>query len=206
MGGDDTEISWYSIGDLGKLWKAVPGLRTLITQGGGGLKLGKIELPSLVHAEFRTGGLGKANARAIATAVAPSLEYLDVWYGDDNYGGDATVADVEPLLGRTDLPKLRHLGLMNSEFADELPEVLARSKLLPQLRELDLSMGCMTDDGARALAAHRDAFAHLDRLVVSLNYLSKAGTAVLKGVAKAVEAGKQRDDNDPEYRHPAVGE
>ena len=211
--GNDTEISWYSIGDLGKLWKAVPGLRTLITQGGstqsamaGGLKLGKIELPHLVHAEFRTGGLEKANARAIATAAAPSLEYLDVWYGEDNYGGNATVKDVELLLGRTDLPKLRHLGLMNSQFADELPGALARSRLLPQLRELDLSMGCMSDDGARELAAHKDAFAHLERLVVSLNYLSKAGIAVLKGVAKVVDTGKQREDEDPEYRHPAVGE
>jgi uncharacterized protein (TIGR02996 family) len=213
QGGDDTEISWYSIGNLGKLWKAVPGLRTLITQGGSsqsamgaGLQLGKIELPNLVHAELRTGGLEKANARAIATAAIPQIEYLDIWYGDDNYGGDATVKDVELLLGRTDLPKLRHLGLMNSEFADELPGVLARSKVLPQLRELDLSMGCMTDEGARAIAEHREAFQHLDKLSVAINYLSKAGTAVLKGVAKTVDVGKQREDDDPEYRHPAVGE
>ncbi len=211
--GNDTEISWYSIGNLGKLWKAVPGLRTLITQGGssesamaGGLQLGKIELPNLAHAELRTGGLEKANARAIATAAVPNLEYLDIWYGDDSYGGDATLKDVELLLARTDLPKLRHLGLMNSEFADQLPEALARSKLLPQLRELDLSMGCMTDAGARAIAQHRAAFQHLDRLSVALNYLSKAGVATLKGVAKTLDAGKQRDDEDPEYRHPTVGE
>jgi uncharacterized protein (TIGR02996 family) len=211
--GNDTEISWYSIGNLGKLWKAVPGLRTLITQGGssdsamgGGLQLGKIELPNLAHAEFRTGGLEKANARAIATAAFPNIEHLDIWYGDDSYGGNATLADVELLLARTDLPKLRHLGLMNSQFADELPAVLAAGRLLPQLRELDLSMGCMTDAGARAIAQHRDAFQHLDKLVVSLNYLSRAGAAALKGVAKIVDAGKQRDDEDPEYRHPAVGE
>ncbi len=213
QGGDDTEISWYSIGNLGKLWKAVPGLRTLITQGGssasamaGGVQLGKIELPNLVHAELRTGGLEKANARAIATAACPNIEHLDIWYGDDSYGGDATIKDVALLLGRTDLPRLRHLGLMNSELADALPMALAKSKLLPQLRELDLSMGTMTDEGARSIAQHRDAFKHLDRLNVSLNYLSKAGVAALKGIAKNLEAGKQRADEDPEYRHPAVGE
>jgi len=213
QGGDDTEISWYSIGNLGKLWKAVPGLRVLITQGGssesamaGGLQLGKIELPNLAHAEFRTGGLEKANARAIATAAFPNIEHLDIWYGDDSYGGDATIKDVELLLGRSDLPRLRHLGLMNSQFADELPEALVRSKLLPQLRELDLSMGCMTDAGARALAANKGAFQHLDKLSVSLNYIPKAAAVALKGVAKTVDAGKQRDDEDPEYRHPAVGE
>jgi uncharacterized protein (TIGR02996 family) len=213
MGGDDTEISWYSIGNLGKLWKAVPQLRTLITQGGssesamsGGVQLGKIELPNLAHAEFRTGGLEKANAKAIATGVFPNLEYLDVWYGEDNYGGNATVKDVELLIQRTDLPKLRHLGLMNSQFADQLPKALAKSKLLPQLRELDLSMGCMTDEGARAIVEHKDAFKHLEKLSVALNYLSKAGVATLKGALKQVDAGKQREDEDPEYRHPAVGE
>ena len=211
--GNDTEISWYSIGNLGKLWKAVPNLTTLITQGGssdsamaGGLQLGKLELPKLVHAEFRTGGLERANARAIATAGIPSIEHLDIWYGDDSYGGDATLKDAAALLARTDLPKLRHLGLMNSMFADELPGVLAPSKLLGQLRELDLSMGCLTDAGAQALAKHAAAFAHLDKLDVSHNYLTKAGITALKGVAKQVVAAKQRDDEDPEYRHPAVGE
>jgi len=213
QGGDDTEISWYSIGNLSKLWKSVPHLTTLITQGGssesamgGGLQLGKIDLPKLVHAEFRTGGLEKANAKAIAAAAIPSIEYLDIWYGDDNYGGDATIKDVAVLLARTDLPRLRHLGLMNSTFADELPEILAASKLLGQLCELDLSMGTMTDAGAQALATHRAAFAHLDELDVSLNYLTKAGIAALKGVAKTVVTARQREDEDPEYRHTAVGE
>lgn len=205
MGGDDTEMSWYSVGNLAKVWKAVPGLRKLIVQGGS-FQLGKIELPNLAHAEFRTGGLPKGHARAIATAATPNLEYLDIWYGDDNYGGDATVKDVEPLLGRTDLPKLRHLGLMNSEFADKLPEALVKSKLLPQLRELDLSLGCMTDEGARVIAEHKAAFQHLEKLNLSLNYISKAGLAALKGVAKSVDTSKQRADEDPEYRHPAVGE
>jgi uncharacterized protein (TIGR02996 family) len=206
MGGDDTEISWYEIGDLSKLWRAVPGLRVLITQGGGGLELGKIELPDLRHAEFRTGGLERANARAIATGAFPKLEHLDIWYGDDSYGGDATTKEVEPLLARTDLPALRHLGLMNSEFADELPDLLARSRLLPQLRELDLSMGTMTDEGARKIVQHRDAFRHLERLSLSLNYISRAGAAALKGALKSVDVSKQREDEDPEYRHPAVGE
>ena len=69
----DTEISWYAIGDLSRLWPAVPRLRKLITQcgssestiSGTGMTLGDIDLPELVHAEFRTGGLEADNARAI---------------------------------------------------------------------------------------------------------------------------------------------
>ncbi|HET7503617.1 MAG TPA: WGR domain-containing protein [Kofleriaceae bacterium] len=201
---DETEMSWYHVGNVGKLWKAVPRLRSLIVQGGE-FELGTIELPELTHAEFRTGGLSKESARAIAKARWPNLESLEVWYGDDNYGGTATVNDAVALLARADLRKLTLLGLMNTSFTDELCGQLAASPLLPQLTTLDLSMGTMTDDGARALAASKDAFRHLV-LEVSDNYLTKAGLAALKGIAKTLVSTEQRDDDDPEYRHPSVGE
>lgn len=210
---DETEMSWYSIGDLSKLWPFVPKLRTLITQGGssgsaigGGMTLGAIDLPALVRAEFRTGGLERVNALAIAAAKLPNIEHLEIWYGDDNYGGDATVEDVKPLLARTDLPKLRRLGLRNAEFTEAMIEPLAKSKLLRQLKELDLSMGVLTTEGAKALVAHRDAFRHLDVLDVSQTYLDDDAVASLKGVAKTVVAEDLRDDDDPDYRFPAVGE
>jgi uncharacterized protein (TIGR02996 family) len=217
MAGHDTEISWYSIGNLGKLWKRVPGLRHLITQGGskastqaGGVQLGTLDLPNLRHAEFRSGGLEKANARAIAKANIPNIERLDIWYGDDNYGGDATAKDVAALLARTDLPKLRHLGIMNTAFSDELPDLLANSKLVKQLTHLDLSMGTLTDEGAQELAAHKAAFAHLDVLDVSHNYLTTS-KVTLKGCAKKVISRAQRDqeeygDGEIADRYPAVGE
>src|SRR6185369_5846210 len=89
---DETEMSWYHVGNLSKLWPAVPQLRSLIVQGGD-FVLGTIELPALTHAEFRTGGLSAASAKSIAKAVWPKLEHLEVWYGADEYGGTATVAD-----------------------------------------------------------------------------------------------------------------
>ena len=212
-----TEISWYSIGDLSKLWKAVPKLETLITQCGSeestmnseGMKLGKLDLPHLKHAEFRTGGLEKPNAKSIAAGNFPSIEHLEIWYGDPNYGGDCSAKHVQPLLDRTDLPKLRYLGLKNAVFTDDLVEPLAKSRLTKQLTVLDLSMGCLTDVGATALARYKDAFQHLEKLDVSENYLSKAGIALLAGVAKNVVAKEQReidDPDDPDARYPAVGE
>jgi uncharacterized protein (TIGR02996 family) len=202
---DETEMSWYHVGNLGKLWKAVPHLQSLIVQGGD-FELGTLELPALTRAEFRTGGLSTASANAIAKATWPRIEHLEVWYGDDNYGGTATVVEAEALLARTDLPRLSSLGLRNTSFTDELCGVLATSRLLPQLTRLDLSMGIMTDEGARLLETHKAAFKHLDALDVSDNYLTKAGLAALKGVAKSVVSTAQRDDDDPEYRHPSVGE
>jgi uncharacterized protein (TIGR02996 family) len=202
---DDTEMSWYHVGNLRKLWKAVPRLRSLIVQGGE-FELGTIELPELTRAEFRTGGLSAASAKAIARATWPRIEHLEVWYGDDNYGGTATLDDVAALLARSDLPKLISLGLKNTAFTDALCGALPTARVLAQLTRLDLSMGIMTDEGAAVLAAHRDAFKHLAVLDVSDNYLTKTGIAALKGVAKSVISTAQRDDDDPEYRHPSVGE
>jgi uncharacterized protein (TIGR02996 family) len=202
---DETEMSWYHVGNLGKLWKAVPRLQSLIVQGGD-FELGTLDLPELTRAELRTGGLSAASARAIAKATWPRIEHLEVWYGDDNYGGTATLADAELLLARTDLPRLTSLGLRNTAFTDELCGVLATSRLVPQLTRLDLSMGIMTNEGAQLLAAHRAAFQHLAVLDVSDNYLTRDGLAALKGVAKSVVSTEQRDDDDPDYRHPSVGE
>src|SRR5262249_10284654 len=70
------------------------------------------------------------------------------------------------------LPAVRTLGLANSVFADALARELASSKILRQLRELDLSKGTMSDVGGRAILEHAGAFSHLERLVLSHNYLS----------------------------------
>jgi hypothetical protein len=198
-------MSWFHVGDLGPLWPAVPQLQSLIVQGGD-FELGAIDLPQLTHAEFRTGGLSAASAQAIATARWPRLEQLEVWYGDDNYGGTATLTDASALLDRGDLSRLTALALRNTAFTDDLIRVLVASPLLAQLTRLDLSMGIMTDDGARQLAVHKAAFAHLAELDVSDNYLSADGLAALHGVANQVISRSQRDDDDPEYRHPSVGE
>jgi uncharacterized protein (TIGR02996 family) len=203
--GADTEISWYHVGKLGKLWKGVPNLTDLIVQGGE-FDLGTIELPNLKSAKFKTGGLSKASAKAIASATWPKIEQLEIWYGDDNYGGDASVKDVEPLLARTDLRALKQLGLRNAQFTNELCQVLPSAKLLKQLSVLDLSMGCMTDEGATQLGENAAALKHLDVLDVSESYLTDAGIKAIKGCGKRVNAAAQRDDDDPEYRHPAVGE
>jgi len=206
--GEDTEISWYSVGNLASLWAQVPNLATLIIQTGaaesamaGGTQLGALALPKLRHFEWRTGGLESANADAIVAARLPSLEHLDMWTGHEGYGCGATREHVMALLAG-DFPKLRHLGIMNCEFTDAIVEDLAKSPLLAQLTELDLSLGCLTDEGAAVIAKHKDAFAHLEQLDASYTYISPGA---LDGCAKQVVTLELRT-TEGDDRYPAVGE
>ncbi|HEY0251199.1 MAG TPA: TIGR02996 domain-containing protein, partial [Kofleriaceae bacterium] len=172
--GEDTEISWYSVGNLTELWPQVSNLEKLIiTSGGGDTTLGELDLPKLKHLEYRSGGLPRTNFEAILRSTTPELEYLDVWTGQDNYGGTTTVEDLRALLGRKDLPKLKHLGIMNCEQIEELVPDLKTSELVAKLDELDLSMGCLSDEGATALAADPGALSSLKKLDVSYNLLTE---------------------------------
>jgi uncharacterized protein (TIGR02996 family) len=204
IGDDISQISWYHAGDLGQLWHAIPSLTHFDIEAGE-FTLGTIELPNLVHAVFRTGGLSKASAKSIAQATWPKIEHLEVYFGDDDYGGDCTPEDVVPLLDRTDLPKLSYLGVKNAQFQNELVPYLARSKLVRQLATLDISKGILTDDAIPAFLEHAEAFAHLT-LDVSSTYLSKTAVEKLARVVKMLVADDMRDDDDPEFRFVCVGE
>ncbi len=201
---DDTEISWVHIGSLGKIWAACPRLEQLTVQGGK-IELGKIDAPALREARFITGGLPRKAAQSIAVAKWPKLERLEVWLGDSSYGAGATIADLAPIFEGKNLPALVHLGLRNSEIADEIAEALAKSKILRQLESLDLSMGTMTDEGALALAKGLKSAKRLTSVDVSGNYLSASGAAAIKKVVKTVKAKDQRGSEEGR-RYVAVGE
>src|SRR5262249_49301398 len=149
-------------GDFSKLWSKLPRLETLILQGGS-WTLGQLDLPALKSAEFRTGGLSRASIQSISTAKWANLERLHIWFGDENYGAECNVGDLEAILNGKGLPKLKSLGLMNAEFSDEIARAVSRAPILKQLETLDLSMGTMGDAGA-ATIAESTAFKHLKRI------------------------------------------
>jgi uncharacterized protein (TIGR02996 family) len=199
---DESEISWAELGNVAPLYKALPQLRSLQLRGAG-LGLGTIDLPELREFTVETGGLPLAAVKSITTAKWPKLERLTVWFGSRHYGARGNEKTLEPLLEARGLPKLEHLGLCNAEFTDALCAVLPKSKVLKQLRTLDLSRGCMTDEGAAVLAAHAHAFKHLEHIDVAENLLSSQGTKLLAKLGPAVDTGHQRNDG---ARYVAVGE
>jgi uncharacterized protein (TIGR02996 family) len=206
---DETEISWTEVGNAGNLWPHCQGLREVILQGGG-IVLGEIDLPELRSFEVRTGGLDRAAIRSICGARWPKLKRLVLWFGDESYGAQGTVDDIRPILEGTGLPDLRHLGLMNAAFTDAICDALPTAKVLSRLATLDLSMGVMTDDGARTLSEHREAFLHLHRLDLSDNYLEYEAVQLVQGLCGKVETAQQKrpyeSANGDLRRYPSVGE
>ncbi|MEO8704576.1 MAG: hypothetical protein ABI867_31265 [Kofleriaceae bacterium] len=161
------------LGDLSAMWPGLVGLREL-------------------ELERMAVGLG-----AIA---APRLEKLAINYGPGE-DGTHTIAPLQRVLRAEQLPALRSLAITNCECADELCGALAASRVLPQLTELDLSMGTMTAAGAAILVRERERFAHL-AIKLELNYLSETAGAELAASLEKLELGEQRSD-DGGYRHAA---
>lgn len=116
--------------------------------------------------------------------------------------------DIAPILAGKSFPKLKHLGLRNCEFVDEIAGAIPEAAVMKQIETLDLSKGTMTDEGVSKLAAKKSALAHLRRLVLSHNYIGKASTLAAT-IAAAVRTRPQRTADEGEgemHRYAAVGE
>ena len=203
---EDCEVSWSQLGNASKLYAAFPQLEKL-TFHAGSMTLGQIDLPALKEFRVQTGGLSRKSIKDVCSAKWPKLERLEIWFGTHSYGAEGTVKDIEPILAAQGLPNLKHLGLMNAEFTDEICKALAGSKVLAQLETLDLSMGCMTTAGVETLLAAKQAFKHLKRLDVSDNAIAGDAEKKLKGVcAEVVSGGQSPDRVSDDSRYTAVGE
>ena len=201
---EDCEISWTPFGDLSPYWSKLPSLEHLHIRSGAGGVLGDLELPSLKTFIRESGGLAGDELRAILRAKWPKLERLDLWFGSEGYGAEGSVAVIQPLLDGQVHSGLKHLGLINCEFSDELLPALFQSKLLPRLEVLDLSRGVLMDSEAEVVLQHADKLAHLKRFDLSENLLDESG-AKLTAALPNVVVEEQRFDGDDD-RYVAVGE
>jgi uncharacterized protein (TIGR02996 family) len=194
------DVSWTAVGDLGELSGCLPELTALELQGND-MDFGDVDLPRLRRLVVRSGGLPEEAIAQLARASWPSLEELELWFGDEDYGGSPSVAVAEPFLDADRLPRLRRLGLRNAMFTDDLCALLPTASILPRLIHLDLSMGTMSDQGARDLLARPQAFAHLERLDLRDNNISPGLCSDLAALCHDVDTAAQSD-----RRYVSVGE
>ncbi len=184
---------------------AISSLRSL-TLHGGDISLHPIDLPELRSFAVETGSLRKDQLAIITRASWPALERLEIWFGDPNYGATGGLADIAPILEGVGLANLRHLGLMNCSFADDIARALPDAAILPQLASLDLSMGNLSDAGLAAMLAAKQRFAHLAQLNLDDNALTNAHWPAARELAKQVVFGNTHDPDRAGSRYVSVGE
>lgn len=190
---EEAGISWIGQSDMTPLLTAYPRLQELGVRGGTDLVLSPVRHEHLRTLAVEAGGLPAAVVRAVAASDLPALEYLELWLGVPECGGNTSVADLAPLLAGERLPALRHLGLRNSAVQDEIAAALASAPVVARLASLDLSLGTLGDEGAAALLAGQP-LTHLSWLDLHHHFL---GDKAAQAVRDALEpAGVEVDLDD----------
>lgn len=219
---EQSEISWITQSDVTPLLEAFPRLRQLVVRGGG-VRLRPVRHDELRLLRVETGGLPASTARAVGASDLPALHRLELWMGEEEYGADSGVEDLAGILSGERLPSLRHLGLQNSEYQDDIAAGVATAPVVRRLRSLDLSMGALGDAGATALLAGQ-SLAHLATLDLSHHFMSDEVMGQVRRRMRSLEVevdlGDQLEEEHdceegaeggPEcecvrYRYAAVGE
>ncbi|MFD5177743.1 STM4015 family protein [Nocardia sp. NPDC058379] len=212
--GEECEISWINQGEVTRLLDAFPLLEEFGARGGEQLEFPAVRHEHLRKLKVQAGGLPVAVVRGIAASDLPALHDLELWLGTSEYGGDADVDDLAPILSGDQLPSLKRLALRNSEIQDAVCAAIASAPVVARLEVLDLSMGVLTDDGAAALLGGQP-LTHLKSLDLHYNYVSKeigarlADTLTAAGVELNLDtddAESDEDDDGSVWRFVAVGE
>jgi hypothetical protein len=209
---EEYEISWIQQADLAPLLAALPELTELTVRGAGEpalaesdapdaglLKLAVPEHTALRRLTVQSGGLPGRSCREIASSGLPALEHLELWLGVRRYRGDAVPADLEPVLSGAAFPNLTHLGLRDAEDTDTWVDALAGAPVTGGLRVLDLSLGTLTDRGARVLL-DTPVFRRLHRLDLHHHFVSADLCERLRQEFAA--AGVRIDVSEPQERGP----
>lgn len=202
---EEAEISWIESGDLGPVVNRFPLLDHLAIRGETNLEFRGVSLPRLTTLIVEGGGLDSGTLDQILASDLPELQHLDLFLGTPDYGGTTSVRGLRPLLDGSLFPKLRHLGLKDCFYGDELAAAVASSPVLTRVPSLDLSLGTIGNDGARALAAS-PMLSRLEQLNLSHHYIDDDDLkARLTAAVPTVDLSDQQTEED--YgRYVAIGE
>ena len=149
-----------SVGDLSPAYPSLANLAVLRLELGA-FELGHLGLPALRELDLAAWPITAGNIASIARGDVPALETLHLRLFYPRRGAACDAGDLAALLAAAP-PRLRHLGIENASFADELVPLLV--PLAPQLATLRLGYGKLGDRGAQLILEHAGAFEHLDAL------------------------------------------
>jgi hypothetical protein len=197
---EELEISWIAQSDPAPLLAAFPDLEDLWLRGTEDLEFSPVEHDRLRTLAVQTGGLPAEVVRGVLQSKLPALEHLELWLGEDNYGGTVGLDDLRRLFEDCPFPNLVSLALRDAPIADQIAAALVESPLVRRLHVLDLSLGTLGDEGAQALLRLRALAPNLERLDVHHHYISDGVLAQLRQLRVAINAeGRQQGDEDERY-------
>ena len=190
---EQCEVSWIMQGDYSKLWAALPDLKSLTIKGSTELRLGEVCHEGLESLTIICGGLPSNVILAIQKAKLPNLKKLLLYIGVENYGFDGDADMIRTLLAEADFPKLKYLGIADSEIQDELAEVVLDCKFMGQLETLDLSCGTLSDKGAALLVEKLPAYPNIQLLDIHHHYLTDAAVESLGQLPIEIDVSDQNE-------------
>lgn len=196
---EESEVSWINQSDLSPLLKAFPRLETLRIRGGTGLAFSPVEHTSLKEIAIETGGLPRSAIRELFLCHLPALEHFELLLGEESYGFDGSVEDLQPVLSGKLYPNLKYLGLMNSEIANDIAAVVVNSPIASRIETLDLSMGNLDDEGFQSLHA-LSQYPQLKKLILSHHYATEEGVAALQAALKCEVDASDPQSPDDDWR------
>ncbi|MGW2052261.1 STM4015 family protein [Streptomyces sp. NPDC001858] len=202
--GDRDQTSEGYMADVTHLLEAFPQLENLSVRGTFDVGLRPVRHDKLRDLRFESGGLWKGVVQGIMGSELPALEHLELWLGAKEWGSDITLDDLAPLLAGGHFPALRHLGIQNSEFQDEIAAAVATAPVVARLDSLSLSHGTLSDVGADALLGGQ-SLTHLSRLDLQHNYLTEEAVRRVRealepnGVEVDLSSTVSLDDDDQRY-------
>jgi uncharacterized protein (TIGR02996 family) len=164
---DAPQIAFSELGPLDGVLAAMPSLEKLHLAGTK-MSFGDREMRGLKELSMLM-----TEPSALTSLVAgkfPALESLELDCG----GADLDPRAAEQLFSGDCAPKLKRLKLARTGKTDLLITPLAKSALLPRLRELSLVGGTLSSEG---LEARKAAFAHLEKLEIG-EQKKKTGVAL----------------------------
>ena len=203
---EENEVSWIQNDDISPVINAFPQLETLRIRGTNGLVLGRLNHKNLKALAIESGGLGLETVKEVINSRLPQLEDLELWLGSENYGADTSVKDLAPFMDPARFPKLRRLALCNSEYQDEIAAAVASSAILPQLEELSLSDGVLSDTGAHALLHAASRMTNLKGLDLHHHYMSKGMMELILRAFPFAQIHDHEEDSDPDDRYISLSE
>lgn len=202
---EECEVSWIEHVDVSPVLEAYPGLEVLRIRGAKGLSFSPLRHDRLRELALESGGLSADTLRELFLCEFPAVERLELFLGAVNYGFDGTAEDLQPLLSGRLYPKLKTLGLMNSEIADDLAAVVVNSPIVRRIERLDLSLGTLTDIGARALR-NLPTDARLKTLDISHHYVHPEVLEELRRALPFEVIANDPQDPEDEWRGPVHAE